>query len=70
MRKCNGHIKFGGRCKKKKRKGFCRKRCRRNRKRCCRRSSEEDELIMADFFETYEDEDIDLITDYLFNDYY
>ena len=22
---------------------------------------------MADFFETYEDEDIDLITDYLFN---
>ena len=65
MRFCR--CKRVGFCSRKKKCGRGLKRCRKNRKRCCKRSSEEDELIMARFFETYEDEDIDLITDYLFN---
>ena len=64
MRFCCKRVGF---CSRKKKCGRGLKRCRKNRKRCCKRSSEEDELIMARFFETYEDEDIDLITDYLFN---
>ena len=45
----------------------------RNRGRCnrpwCDDLNSEDADLMADFFETYEDEDIDLIADYLFDVY-
>ena len=69
MRFCMGkkRCKRVGFCSRKQKCGRGLKRCRRNKKRCCKRRSEEDELIMADFFETYEDEDIDLIANYLFD---
>lgn len=50
-----------------------RSRANRNRPRCnrswCDDLNSEDADLMADFFETYEDEDIDLIADYLFDVY-